>query len=248
MRIRVKRSVSVYPQYKQQFLELTLKAIDGAKEAVGIEPEAFVDLNEAPDRVDVTIFTDFASLAQYEDLFLHQLLKDDSFLDTPEAAVEMVHDNPRDEMFVRLDVEDYFMNRKGATGLAVLDKPAKSNPKSRYLMERIYTTSKGRLREMMKTSFEHIEAFTKKTGTMPELHCTRFTAGRIGSVQEMVSFDDPAIWGDDYAEHDSVLAQEHPGLLIKPTVQTLYRRLTEDMLKVRPGADAVEARLLEMAA
>lgn len=247
MRIRVKRSVSVYPQYKQQFLQLTLKTIDGAKKAVGIEPEAFVDLNEAPDRVDVTIFTDFASLAQYEDLFLHQLLKNDGFLDTPEAAVEMVHDNPRDEMFVRLDVEDYFMNRKGATGLAVLDEPAKGDTKSRYLMERIYTTSKGRLREMMQTSFEHIEAFTKKTGTMPDLHCTRFTAGRIGSVQEMVSFDDPAIWEDDYAEHDSVLAQEHPGLLIKPTVQTLYRRLTEDMLNVSPGADAVEARLLEMA-
>lgn len=247
MRIRVKRSVSVYPQYREQFLELTLKGIEGAKKAVGIQPEAFVDLNETPNRLDVKIFTDFDSMAQYEDLFLHKLLKNDSFLDGPEAAVEMIHDNPHDEMFVRLDVKDYFMNRKGDSGFEVLPEPAKSEQKSRYLMERMYCASKGRLREMMQITFRHIEEFSKATGIMPDFHCTRFAAGRIGAAQETVSFDNPAIWEDYYAAHDRMIDEKYPGLLLRPTVTTLYRRVTEDMLNTQREADEIEARLLEMA-
>jgi hypothetical protein len=247
MRIRVKRSVSVYPQYKQQFLELTLKGIEGARQAVGIEPEAFVDLNETPNRLDVKIFTDFDSLAQYEDLFLHKLLKNDSFLDGPEAAVEMIHDNPRDEMFVRLDVKDYFMNRKGDAGFDVLPEPAKSDKKALYLMERMYATAKGRLREMMQITFRHIEEFAEKTGVVPDFHCTRFTAGRIGGAQETTPIDGSLNWEEHYAAHDRMLDEKYPGLLLRPTVTTMYRRVTEDMLNGRPEVDAVEARLLELA-
>lgn len=247
MRIRVKRSVSVYPQYKQQFLELTLKGIEGARQAVGIEPEAFVDLNESSDRLEVKIFTDFDSLAQYEDLFLHRLLKNDNFLDGPEAAVEMIHDNPRDEMFVRLDVKDYFMNRKGDSGFAVLPEPKKSDKKSLYLMERMYSTSKGRLREMMQITFRHIEEFAAKTGVVPDFHCTRFTAGRIGGAQETTPIDNDLKWEEHYAEHDRMIDEKYPGLLQRPTTTTFYRRVTEDMLNVRPEVGDVEARLVELA-
>ena len=113
MRIRINRSVSVYEEHRQPFLTLLLKACDGAREAVGVNPQPYLKAESDGKTFDVIITTEFDSMAEYEEKFLHQLLKNDEFLDGAKSAINMIVDNPRDEMYVRLEPNDYFMHRKG---------------------------------------------------------------------------------------------------------------------------------------
>lgn len=243
MRIRVMRSVSVYPEHKEKFFELTLKGVEHAKQAVGIDAEPFVVLDEESPRVNVRIYTDFESVAQYEELFLHGLLKDGEFLDVPEAAVDMIHDNPLDELYVRLDVEDYFMNRYGNVGLG-RDEVVKRTEKLPYRIERLFTASKGRLREAMQVNFEYFRDIKERTGEHIGYHCTRFAAGRIGGAVQDREVESLVGMEEQFIEQDQILASR-PGLLLRPTVNTVMRRITTDMLNIRRDRAETHERIFQ---
>jgi hypothetical protein len=236
------RSVSVYPEHKEKFFELTLKGVEHAKQTAGIDAEPFVVLDENSSRVNVRIYSDFESCAQYEELFLHRMLKNDDFLDVPEAAVEMVHDNPLDELYVRLDVEDYFMNRKGATNLGKDEFVARTE-KRPYRVERLFTAAKGRLREAMQVNFEYFRDYKERTGETIGYHCTRFAAGRIGGAVQDEEVRSLIGVEERFREQDAILAAR-PGLLLRPTVNTIMRRITADMLNAPSSRSDVSDRIL----
>ena len=242
MRICVKRSVSLYPQYKDQFFELVLKSVDEAKGAMGVVPKAFVDLAQKPDRIDVKVFTSFDSLAQYEELFLHKMLKNNVFLDAAGSAVEMIHDNPRDEMFVRLEADDYFMNRFGEQGFEDLTSMNVEDGQ-KYRIERLFCAAPGRLRETMIATFAFNAEFAEKFGRLPEYHCTRFAADRIGGATQVVDFDHGLEqYMQAFRDFDRMIAEKHPGMLLRPTVDSLYRRVTEDLIGMKGLDDELSAQ------
>jgi hypothetical protein len=85
MQIRVQRSINVIPEYQKKFLEFALKGIEHFRSITGIEPELFVNLRPVDRPVEVRIFTDFESMAQYEDIFLHKTLRDDAISTCPRS-------------------------------------------------------------------------------------------------------------------------------------------------------------------
>lgn len=226
MRIRIKRSVSVYEEHRQPFLTLLLKACDGAREAVGVNPQPYLKAESDGKTFDVIITTEFDSMAEYEEKFLHQLLKNDQFLDGAESATGMIVDNPRDEMYVRLESNDYFMHRKGEIDLDFIEDSAPTEQK-KYLVERMFRAKPGKLRDIMALNFTLMEDEAKKTGTLPKYFCTRFTAGRIGASEQVRSFNDPIELDKQVLDYDDKF--DH-SLLISPIEDTYYRRVDADLI------------------
>lgn len=226
MRIKVKRSVSVYEEHRKPFLTLLLNACEGAREAVGVNPRPYVKAESDGKTFDVIITTEFDSMAEYEEKFLHQLLKNDSFLDGAESAVGMIVDNPRDEMYVRLEPNDYFMHRKGEFELERLGDSAPTEQK-KYLVERMFRAKPGKLREIMALNFKLMEEEFKKTGVMPKYYCTRFTAGRIGASEQERMFNDANELDRQVLDYDDKF--DH-SLLNSPIEDTYYRRVDAELI------------------
>ena len=226
MRIRVKRTVSVYEQHRKPFLTLLLKACEGARQTAGVNPQPYVKAESDGKTFDVVVTTEFDSMAQYEEKFLHTLLKNDDFLDGAESAVGMIVDNPRDEMYVRLEPDDYFMHRKGEVELEHLQDGAPSEQK-KYAVERMFRAKPGKLREIMALNFKLMEEEAKKTGVMPKYYCTRFTAGRIGASEQVRSFNDPIELDKQVLDYDDKF--DH-SLLISPIEETYYRRVDAELV------------------
>lgn len=226
MRIRVKRTVSVYEEYRKPFLTLLLKACEGARRDAGVNPQPYVKAECDGKTFDVVVTTEFDSMAQYEEKFLHTLLKNDAFLDGAESAVSMIVDNPRDEMYVRLEPDDYFMHRKGGVELELLkDGPATEQKK--FMVERMFRAKPGKLREIMALNFKLMEDEARKTGTLPKYFCTRFTAGRIGASEQVRSFNDPIELDRQVLDYDDKF--DH-SLLISPIEDTYYRRVDAELV------------------
>jgi hypothetical protein len=193
---------------------------------VGVNPEPYVKAESDGKTFDVIITTEFDSMAEYEEKFLHKLLKNDSFLDGAEAAVVMIVDNPRDEMYVRLESDDYFMHRKGDIGLDRLADSAPTEQK-KYLVERMFRAKPGKLREIMALNFKLMEEEAKKTGVMPKYFCTRFTAGRIGATVQVRSFNDSNELDWQVINYDCKF--DH-SLLSSPIEDTYYRRVDAELI------------------
>lgn len=236
MQIRVQRTVNVLPYQQNRFFELALRGIERFREENGIEPDLFVNLQSTERPVDVRFFIDFESMAQYETIFLHKTLHDDSYLDMPETAVDMIYDQPCDEMYVRMDLEDHFMNRKGdkviATSDLDLSRDAKLNKTvATYRIEREYRASKGRLRDTMRTSFEFMHSIYKSTGHAGDLFCTRFSPLRIGSVKLYFDSNDFPQSGPAFLQQDQELATGHHDLLQGPPITKVYQRIQPQTVK-----------------
>jgi len=226
MRVRIKRSVSVYEEHRQPFLTLLLKACDGARKAVGVNPEPYLKAESDGKTFDVIITTEFASMAEYEEKFLHQLLKNDQFLDGAESATSMIVDNPRDEMYVRLESNDYFMHRKGEIDLDFIEDNAPTEQK-KYLVEQMFRAKPGKLRDIMTLNFKLMEDEAKRTGVMPKYFCTRFTAGRIGASKSVRSYNDPIELDRQVLDYDDKFDDS---LLTSPIENTYYRRVDADLI------------------
>lgn len=226
MRVQVRRNVSVYEEYRKPFLTLLMKACDGASEAVGVSPRPYVKAESDGKTFDVLVITDFDSMAEYEEKFLHSLLMNDDFLDGAESAVGMIVDNPRDELLVRLESNDYFMHRKGEIALDKLDATEETEQK-KYLLERMFCAKPGKLRDIMALNFTLMEDEAKKTGTMPKYFCTRFTAGRIGASKQERAFNDPIELDKQVIDYDTKF--DH-SLLISPIEDIYYRRVDAELV------------------
>jgi hypothetical protein len=226
MRVQVRRNVSVYEEYRKPFLALLLKACDGARDAVGVNPMPYLKAESDGKTFDVLVTTDFSSMAEYEEKFLHSLLMNDDFLDGAESAINMIVDNPRDELLVRLEPGDYFMHRKGEIALDRLDAGDPTEQK-KYLLERMFRAKPGKLRDIMALNFTLMEDELKKTGNMPKYYCTRFTAGRIGASQQTRSFNDPIELDKQVIDYDTKF--DH-SLLISPIEDVYYRRVDAELV------------------
>jgi hypothetical protein len=226
MRIQVRRNVSVYEEHRKPFLTRLLKACEGASEAVGVNPRPYVKAESDGKTFDVLVKTEFSSMAEYEEKFLHQLLRNDNFLDDAESVADMIVDNPRDELLVRLEPNDYFMHRKGAVKLEKLEGVEHPEQK-KYLLERMFRAKPGKLRAIMALNFQLMEDEAKKTDVMPKYYCTRFTAGRIGASQQERSFNDPIELDKQVIDYDDKF--DH-SLLISPIEDVYYRRVDAELI------------------
>jgi hypothetical protein len=215
-------------------LQLALTGIERFRNATGIEPDLFVNLRPEGRPVEVRIFTDFESMAQYEDIFLHRTLQDNTYLDAAEAAVDMIYDEPQDEMYVRLDVDDHFMNRRGgsvATSGLDLTRNAPLNKKvATYRFEREYCASKGRLRDVMSLNFQFMQDLHRTAGHAADYFCTRFAAARIGCSKQHIDADDCPQCGPAFLQQDHEIATNHPGLLLGPPITRVYQRILPSTL------------------
>lgn len=234
MQIRVQRRVNVIPEYQNKFLDLALRGVERIQETMGIQPDLFLNLYTENKAVEVRIFTDFESMAQYEELFLHKVLRDDSFLDAAESAVEMVYDNPQDEMYVRMDIEDYFMNRKGGaikrSNIDLSHEARLNKQPATFRTEREYYASKGRLRDVMQMNFEFADDLKASTGIGADYFCTRFSAARIGSSKLYFDHDDCPQCGEIFLEQDQLISSHNDGLLLRRPITTVYKRITAETL------------------
>jgi hypothetical protein len=197
---------------------------------MGVETDIYYCTEKDEDGASFCSFTDFDSLAQYEEVFLGNLLHDSKYLQLAANAVDAITHEPLDELFVRLKPDDYFMN------LGVENRPkftfetAKADPstKRRYRRERHYSVSKGRLREAMRINFEFIEAFYKATGNAPEVFCTRFSAAGIGSSKMYFDVDDCPVCDPAFIEQDHAIQTKLPGLLMRMPTDRWHVRITEE--------------------
>lgn len=226
MRIMIKRSVAVYEEYRKPFLSLLLKACEGAREAVGVTARPYVKAESNGKTFDVVVYSEFDSMAEYEDKFLHTLLKNDGFLDGAESASDMIVDNPRDELFVRLETDDYFMHRKGE--IALEEQEEDTSAQKKYMIERMFHAKPGKLRDTMAANFKLMEDEFTKTGTAPKYFCTRFAAGRIGGSTQVRSFDDANELDKQLMNYDDKF--DH-SMLIAPIEDTYFRRVDAEFIE-----------------
>lgn len=234
--IRIRRTVYVYPQSVRDFMAAALEVSNHSATVMGVEPEVFVNLHEASNDVQFRIFTDFQSMAQYEETFLHRLLSDSKYLDLAEKAASMIIDEPRDEMFVRLKPDDYFMNLRGGQQPAFDYNRKKSPQKAMYRREREFKATKGRLREVMQMNFEFLARLQQTTGLTGEYFCTRFAADRIGGTSETVeqpTINSARVLDAAFLEHDAEISSKYEGLLLSRPVDNLYRRVTAEDVNFR---------------
>jgi len=150
-------------------------------------------------------------------------------LDDVASGVEMIHDNPRDEMFVRLKTDDYFMNRKGEYNFADMSA-LRSDEKTKYRVDRLLCVAPGRLKEAMAVYFGFNQEYAEKFGRLPDFFCTRFASNRIGGVSPEVDVNNLHGVRELFAEHDRIIAEKHPGLLMQPTIDSYLRRITDDII------------------
>ncbi|WP_294332962.1 hypothetical protein [uncultured Sphingomonas sp.] len=226
MRVRIKRSVSVHNRYKKPFLELLIKACEAAKDTAGIDALPYIETESHGDTFNVKVFSDFESLAQYEEKFLHQMLKSDPFLDGAGSAAHMILDNPRDELLVRLETDDYFMNRKDRVELHTLEE-AEKGPQKKFLVERMFNAKAGNLRDTMAMTFRLMDEFAAATNIMPKYYCTRFAADRIGGSATFVDFDDPVVFEKAFVDFENKI---DTSLFLRPMVDTYFRRVDAELI------------------
>jgi hypothetical protein len=246
--IRIRRTVSVPPQSVRDFMAAVLEVSNHSEKTMGVDTDVFVNVHNPSDDVQFCIFTDFDSLAQYEEKFLHRLLSDSKYLDLAENAASLITDEPRDELFVRLKPDDYFMNLRGDKKPAFAYTGRKPTQKTTYRRSRLFKASPGRLREVMQMNFEFLGRIQQKTGLSGEYFCTRFAADRIGGSEQQIDTPtssrvlDAAFW-----EQDAEISSKYQGLLLTRPVDTLYRRVTAEDVTFRL-ADQLAYQHAEMVA
>lgn len=227
MKIRIHRSMSVVPQYTPEFVRAALDVEARATEVMGVESDFFYFHDESTKTAEFRVFTDFESMAQYEEVFLGSLLHDGTYLKMAASAVEMITDEPRDEMFVHMAPDDFFMNLGTSERPVYSFEKANLEPvKGRYRREREFCASKGRLRDVMRMQFDFTERFYLETGMVPNYVCTRFSAERIGCSKASYDFDECPVCDPLFMEQDALI---QPGMLLSPPIDRLYERVTEQM-------------------
>lgn len=226
-RIRVQRSMSVLPKYTPEFVRAALDVEAYATKVMGVESDFFYHPAESNERAEFRSFTDFESMAQYEEVFLGRLLHDATYLQMAAKAVELITDEPRDEMFVHMTPDDFFLN------LGTTSRPKYSfenaqvtRIKGKFRREREFCASKGRLREVMRMQFDFTEKFFRQTGRIPDYTCTRFSAERIGCSKAFYDFDECPMCDSLFLEQDKTIL---PGMLLSPPADRLFERVTEGM-------------------
>lgn len=235
MEIRVQRSVSVQPKFTREFARAALETEAHASRVMGVESDLFYHPRDNGGTAQFRIFTDFQSMAQYEEVFLGKLLHDATYLEMSARAVEMITDEPLDEMFVRLRTDDFFMN------LGAKDRPkfsfeaARSRKKARYRREREYCASKGKLRDVMRMNFDFIESMFRATGNPADYFCTRFSVERIGCSKAYWDLDDCPVCDPAFLEQDAVI---QPGMLLSMPLDRIYVRLTPEVANFNLAANA----------
>jgi hypothetical protein len=144
--------------------------------------------------------------------------------------VDLILEEPHDEMYVRLKADDYFMNAKGIVDVSPVESARKFDVKSRpsYRREREYCAAKGKLRDVMAIQFKFISDFHVKTGLGIDYFCTRFSQDRIGCSKAYIDFDSCPMCDPAFNEQDQLIATERSDLLLIPPVDRLYRRVTPD--------------------
>ncbi len=234
MKIRVQRKIEVYPKFQNKFLNVLFNDAEKFYKKTNIYPDVFVNLYKNASAVEVRIFTDFDSLAEYEEIFLHKVLKDTKYLDVAEGLVDMIVDEPQDEMYVRMDTDDVFMNRKHKMkpGKSLdLGQSAKLNKgRAKFRTEREYCASKGRLADVMKMNFDFAEKFKIGTGHGIDYFCTRFSAARIGCSKIFWDSDECPQCASAFLQQDHEIAIRFEGLLKTPPMTTVYRRVDAELL------------------
>jgi hypothetical protein len=233
MEIRVQRVISVEPRFLQEFMRMALDLAEYASSVMGVETEVFYNVYKPGKTAEFVIFTDFESMAQYEQVFLGSLLFDSRYLEIAEQMVDMITDEPLDALFVHLKPDDYFMNLRGDSSLANEFEEARKarlnrKEKFRYRHEREYCASKGRLREVMKMNFGFMEEFYRATNNPPAYYCTRFAPQRIGCSKLYFDYDECPMCNPAFLEQDHriITLSESEGLLLTRPIDTLYLRIT----------------------
>jgi hypothetical protein len=243
MKIRVQRKIEVYPKLQNSFLNILFNTAEQFHSYTNIYPDIFIRLFGTSLYPEVRIFMDFDSLAQYEDIFLHKILKDTKYLDSSGFLSDMIIDEPQDEMYARVYIDDFFMNLKhkkqdniqydvsGVDGL--------SKHKKRFRIEREYCASKSKLADVLKMNFDFTEGYNNGSGHIVDYFCTRFSAERIGSAKIFWDSDDCLQYVDAFLQQDQEIASNFEGLLKAPPRTTVYRRLDSALLRFDAGAASV---------
>lgn len=230
MKVRIQRSVAVKPEHIRKFIDLSLTACDKAGAIMGVEPELFYNAHRRGKAADFRIFTDFDSLKDYEELFLERLLMEKTYHEMGAAAVDMVEDEPRDELFVRLEPDDYFMNlgaapKRQAYAFEAAPRAA-ARTKPRYRRIREFSAAKGRLQEVMRMNFDFIDQFHRKTQTIPDYFCTRFATSRIGSSNMYFDHENCPMCTPSFLEQDELIRTKFNDLLLSTPGDILLTRIT----------------------
>jgi hypothetical protein len=231
MEVRIQRTISVHPAHTRKFISLALDMAEQTMKVMGVESEVFYNLHSPAQTADFRIFTDFDSLASYEKLFLGTLLRDDNYLNMAAAAVDMITDEPLDELFVRLLPDDYFMNlgKTKKPQKFSFEKQSKTNKtRSRYRIEREYCASKGRLREVMQMNFSFMNDFFKASSVVPDFFCTRFSTKRIGSTKLYIDSDEYLHCTPAFIEQDDQINSLFSELLLGQPTNSLFMRVTRE--------------------
>lgn len=232
MEIRVQRTIAVLPQHARSFIQLALQTAERSQKVMGIASDVFYNAHANDEAMEFVVFTDFDSMAVYEKRFLGDLLHDMDYLKLAAGAVEMIRDEPLDEMFVRLQPDDYFMNlgttkrRKFAFEKAKTTKAVKP---SLFRREREYCAAKGQLRNVMQMNFEFMDKYFRGTGGIPKFFCTRFSARRIGSTKLYFDADDCPQCTPAFIEQDEDIAMNRSGLLLRAPIDRLFTRVDASM-------------------
>jgi hypothetical protein len=227
MRVRVVRSVKVKPRKFRDFLKLSLDTAARVEAQTKICPDVFWVRHKAEDEADVKVFMDFDSLAQYEKLFLEGLLYDKNYLTLAEKAVDMILEEPRDELLVLMDQDDFFMNLKSSKRLAPANLARGAVAPRRNRMSRHVDVPTGKLRDFMKSAFEFSDRFQRVAGFRPEVFCTRFTQERIGCSKIFFDFDECPQCDSILLDQKLEWAQKTPELIDGTPVDELYVRATQ---------------------
>lgn len=232
MEIRVQRTIAVLPQHARSFIKLALQTEERSQKVMGVASDVFYNAHANDDAMEFVVFTDFESMAVYEKRFLGDLLHDADYLKLAAAAVDMIRDEPLDEMFVRLQPDDYFMNlgkakrRKLAFEKA---KIAKTEKPKRFRREREYCAAKGQLRDVMQMNFDFMDKLFRGTGSIPKFFCTRFSVKRIGSTKMYFDTDESSEHTPSFIEQDEDIAINGAGLLLSRPIDRLFTRVDDSM-------------------
>lgn len=229
MQVRIVRTVEVKPESALDFVKLSLDVAQHTREKIKVDPNTYWSPHHPGGCVLFRSFTDFDSMADYEQRFLEGLLLDETYLKMAEGGVKFIENEPRDELLVRLLPDDYFMSLKGRRRFEIPKAPKTAGPPPRYLREREYCAEKGKLREVMTHTFHFMGQFTDATGLYPEYFCTRFATERIGCSKLFVGYDECIVCGPIFMAQDHLYATDLSGLLLSPPIDTLYTRVTEEL-------------------
>lgn len=228
--IRIKRTVSVTTKSIKDFMELAIETSEHSHKVMGIEPEVFLKRGHKSHNTEFVIHTDFPSMAAYEDVFLYGLLFDPRYLQLAAKGVAMITDEPLDELYVRLQPDDFFLSQSKKRVHYKFESAkvatTSSTSKPRYRIEREYCAAKGRLADVMEMNFGYMDHLFQKQGDAPKYFCTRFSAERIGCSAMYVDMGDPPPF-DAFMAQDHRIAQHHAGMLLQPPIETMLVRVDQ---------------------